>query len=53
MLGFRDHLRVDAADRGLYEQEKRRLAAKHWRHTQHYADAKSDVVEAIIARALA
>ena len=53
MLAFRDRLRSHADERRLYEREKRRLAAKTWRHTQHYADAKSEVVEAIIARAVA
>lgn len=52
MLGFRDHLRRDKEDRLLYEATKRELAAHTWAYTQHYADAKSEVVEAIIARAL-
>jgi GrpB-like predicted nucleotidyltransferase (UPF0157 family) len=51
MLLFRDWLRRDAADRELYEQTKRELAATEWKYTQHYADAKSEVVEAILARA--
>ncbi len=51
MLLFRDHLRRNEADRALYEQTKRRLAAQSWTRVQDYADAKSDVVEAIIARA--
>ena len=29
------------------------LAARIWRHVQHYADAKSEVVAEIMARALA
>ena len=53
MLAFRDHLRVNEADRDLYEQTKRELGARHWEYVQDYADAKSEVVEAIIARALA
>ena len=32
---------------------KRELAARDWKFVQHYADAKSEVVEAIIARAQA
>jgi GrpB-like predicted nucleotidyltransferase (UPF0157 family) len=52
MLRFRDHLRRDAADRLLYEQTKRELAQREWKYVQHYADAKSDVVEAILQRAL-
>lgn len=53
MLGFRDWLRRDAADRRRYEQAKRDLAALDWKYVQDYADAKSGVVEEILARALA
>jgi GrpB-like predicted nucleotidyltransferase (UPF0157 family) len=49
-LRFRDHLRADPADRALYERTKRELAAQDWTYTQQYADAKSDVVEAILLR---
>jgi GrpB-like predicted nucleotidyltransferase (UPF0157 family) len=51
MLAFRDHLRSNEADRELYERTKRELAAKNWDWVQHYADAKSDVVKDIVARA--
>jgi GrpB-like predicted nucleotidyltransferase (UPF0157 family) len=51
MLRFRDHLRLDPADRELYENAKHELAAKTWKYTQHYADAKSEVVEEILSRA--
>ena len=51
MLRFRDHLRANTADRDLYLQTKRDLASRAWQYTQHYADAKSRVVEEIIARA--
>ena len=51
MIDFRDHLRVHDDDRLLYESEKRRLAAGDWDYVQSYADAKTEVVEAIIARA--
>ena len=51
MLRFRDWLRANAADRELYERTKRELAAKEWRYVQDYADAKTAVVEEIIARA--
>ncbi len=51
MLRFRDHLRADRADRELYERTKRELAARRWRYVQHYANAKSDVVAAIMTRA--
>jgi GrpB-like predicted nucleotidyltransferase (UPF0157 family) len=48
---FRDHLRRDEADRLLYERTKRELADRDWKYTQNYADAKTAVVEEIIARA--
>ena len=51
VLGFRDWLRSNDADRELYERTKRELAAKDWTYTQNYADAKSDVVAEIMARA--
>ena len=50
MTGFRDRLRTHDDDRALYERTKRDLAAREWRYIQHYADAKTGVVEAIIAR---
>lgn len=53
MLGFRDWLRTHDDERDLYERTKRELAAREWRFIQHYADAKSEVVEGIIARATA
>lgn len=53
MLAFRDHLRANDADRELYEQAKRELASRHWAYVQDYADAKTEVVEQIVARALA
>lgn len=51
MVGFRDWLRTHPDDRELYERTKRELAARTWRHIQHYADAKTAVVEEIIGRA--
>ncbi|MDP9471765.1 MAG: GrpB family protein [Chloroflexota bacterium] len=51
MLLFRDWLRRNASDRQRYERTKRDLAQKAWTHTQNYADAKTAVVEEIIARA--
>ena len=53
MLLFRDHVRRDRADRELYERTKRELAQREWKYVQHYADAKTDVVEGILDRALA
>ena len=52
MLAFRDRLRIHEVERRHYEDAKRELAAREWTYVQHYADAKSEVVEAIIARAL-
>jgi GrpB-like predicted nucleotidyltransferase (UPF0157 family) len=52
MLAFRDWLRTHDDDRRLYESTKLELAAREWKYVQHYADAKTEVVEAIIARAL-
>lgn len=51
MLLFRDWLRSHADDRALYEATKRDLAARTWKYTQNYADAKSAVVQEILARA--
>jgi GrpB-like predicted nucleotidyltransferase (UPF0157 family) len=51
MLRFRDRLRTHPADRERYAAVKRELAARRWRHVQNYADAKTAVVEEILARA--
>jgi GrpB-like predicted nucleotidyltransferase (UPF0157 family) len=51
LLRFRDHLRANAADRELYAQAKRELAQRDWKYLQSYADAKTEVVEEIVARA--
>jgi GrpB-like predicted nucleotidyltransferase (UPF0157 family) len=51
MLLFRDWLRKHAEDRLLYEGKKRELAGRIWKYTQNYADAKSEVVQEILARA--
>ena len=53
MLAFRDRLRSREADRRRYESAKRELAARTWRHVQHYADAKGAVVREILARDMA
>lgn len=50
-LLFRDHLRADASDRALYEDTKRELTCRQWPDMNAYADAKTDVIEAIKARA--
>ncbi len=51
MLLFRDWLRAQPSDRQLYERAKRELAERTWTYTQNYADAKTEVVRAILARA--
>jgi len=51
MLLFRDWLRTHEEDRLLYEETKHELAARIWKYTQNYADAKSEVVQEIMARA--
>jgi GrpB-like predicted nucleotidyltransferase (UPF0157 family) len=53
MKRYRDWLRANPADRALYEATKRRLAGQDWAVVQDYADAKSEVVAEIMARALA
>lgn len=51
MVRFRDRLRRDPADRALYGRAKRELAGRMWRYVQHYADAKTAVIEEILVRA--
>jgi GrpB-like predicted nucleotidyltransferase (UPF0157 family) len=51
ILMFRDWLRSNPADRDLYAQTKRALAQEEWKYTQNYADAKTAVIEEIIAHA--
>jgi len=51
MLLFRDWLRSNATDRELYASAKRELAARDWKYVQQYADAKTAVVQEILARA--
>jgi GrpB-like predicted nucleotidyltransferase (UPF0157 family) len=52
-LLLRDHLRRNEEDRELYARTKRDLAIRGWPSMQHYAEAKSGVIEGIIARAAA
>ncbi|MEL4317496.1 GrpB family protein [Leifsonia sp. YIM 134122] len=52
-LLLRDHLRSDANDRALYESTKRSLLSERWDDMNDYADAKTDVILAIKARARA
>lgn len=51
MLLLRDHLRRNESDRRRYERAKRELARRDWNYTQNYADAKTAVIEEIIAKA--
>ena len=50
-LDLRDWLRVSAADRALYESTQRTLAANAWSDMNHYADAKSAVIQQILTHA--
>jgi GrpB-like predicted nucleotidyltransferase (UPF0157 family) len=52
ILAFRDRLRTHDEDREYYERTKRALARRDWKFVQHYANAKSEVIEEIIGRAL-
>jgi GrpB-like predicted nucleotidyltransferase (UPF0157 family) len=51
MLRFRDRLRADPGERARYEAAKRELAARRWTFLQDYADAKTAVIEDIVAGA--
>ncbi|WP_174520241.1 GrpB family protein [Amphibacillus sediminis] len=50
MLRFRDWLRSNEMDRNKYAEVKRSLANSKWRHVQHYADAKTSIVQEIMER---
>nr|WP_218860440.1 GrpB family protein [Petropleomorpha daqingensis] len=52
-LDLRDWLRVDAEDRALYAATKRVLARRRWSDMNDYADAKTEVIADILARARA
>ena len=52
-LTFRDRLRKNTDDRHLYEETKRRLGTQSWADMDAYAEAKTEVIEAIIAAARA
>jgi GrpB-like predicted nucleotidyltransferase (UPF0157 family) len=49
MLRFRDRLRADRAALERYAAAKLALASRHWTYLQDYADAKSAVIEEILA----
>jgi GrpB-like predicted nucleotidyltransferase (UPF0157 family) len=48
-LVFRDRLRSHPEDRAHYQRVKRELAERDWTSVQEYADARTEVVEAIVA----
>ena len=50
-LLFRDWLRKNEEDQLLYEGEKYRLASLEWPVQDDYAQAKSPVIDEIVARA--
>lgn len=52
-ITFRDRLRRSAEDRARYEAVKRRLAAQSWPDMNAYAEAKTAIVESIMAAAVA
>jgi GrpB-like predicted nucleotidyltransferase (UPF0157 family) len=52
-LLLRDRLRENGEERELYVGTKRELARRDWPSMQHYAEAKTEVIEGIIARAAA
>jgi GrpB-like predicted nucleotidyltransferase (UPF0157 family) len=53
MVQFRDWLRTNATDRDLYARCKQELASRDWTYMQQYADAKTEVICSILARARA
>jgi GrpB-like predicted nucleotidyltransferase (UPF0157 family) len=48
-LTFRDRLRRNGDDRMRYERTKRGLAAREWPDMNAYAEAKTEVIESILA----
>jgi GrpB-like predicted nucleotidyltransferase (UPF0157 family) len=53
MRVLRDWLRTHDDDRELYQRTKRELAQQEWKYVQNYADAKTEVIQQILARAKA
>jgi len=53
IVTFRHWLREHNGDRELYAGWKRTVTEREWKCAQNYADAKTAVVEEILARALA
>jgi len=52
-LDLRDWLRRDESDRALYAGVKHDLARRAWSDMNHYAEAKSDVIQQVLGRARA
>lgn len=52
-LVLRDRLRIDEGDRQLYADTKRDLTTREWPDMNAYAEAKTEVIEAIKERARA
>jgi GrpB-like predicted nucleotidyltransferase (UPF0157 family) len=50
-LAFRDRLRASPEDRAAYEQLKRDLALRDWDDMNHYAEAKGELIAAVLRRA--
>jgi GrpB-like predicted nucleotidyltransferase (UPF0157 family) len=50
VLRFRDWLRGHAEDRELYGRTKMELARREWESVDAYAQAKTAVIEEILAR---
>jgi misacylated tRNA(Ala) deacylase len=53
LLRFRNWLRRNPEDRAAYESLKRELATREWTDMNGYANAKTDLVQEIKARAMA
>lgn len=49
-LPFRDYLRANPEEAGLYEQLKRRLAAEHRTDREAYTDAKSAYIDSVMRK---
>jgi GrpB-like predicted nucleotidyltransferase (UPF0157 family) len=49
MIAFRDSMRADDALRDRYRDAKRALSGRTWAYVQDYADAKSEVIQEILA----
>jgi GrpB-like predicted nucleotidyltransferase (UPF0157 family) len=47
-LTFRDQLRASPEDRDRYAATKRDLATRNWPTMNHYAAAKTDVIQLIL-----